>query len=58
MELAKEIAKLGVINNEADVDEEQIVGDSIDIAFKILGQKLNIKTNNIKTLEIAQLKAH
>lgn len=52
LELAKEIAKLGVINNEADVDEEQIVGDSIDIAFKILGQKLNIKTNNIKTLEI------
>lgn len=49
--LAKEIAKLGVINNEADVDETQIIGDSIDIAFKILGQKLNIKTNNIKNIE-------
>ena len=48
---AKEIALLGYINNEADVDEEQKVGDSIDIAFKVLGKKLDIEATNIKTLE-------
>lgn len=52
IELAKDIALLGVINNESDIDEEQLVGDSIDIAFKVLGKKLNIETHNIKTLEI------
>lgn len=50
--LAKEIALLGVINNEADVDEYQTVGDSIDVAFKVLGKKLNIETHTIKNLEI------
>ena len=52
IELAKDIALLGVINNESDIDEEQLVGDSIDIAFKVLGKKLNIETHTIKTLEI------
>ena len=49
---AKEIALLGSINNEADVDNNDLVGDSIDIAFKVLGIKANIDTNNIKILEI------
>ena len=52
IKLAKDIALLGVINNESDIDEEQLVGDSIDIAFKVLGKKLNIETHTIKTLEI------
>lgn len=52
IDLAKEIALLGVINNEANVDEYQTVGDSIDIAFKVLGKKLNIETHTIKNLEI------
>ena len=52
IELAKDIALLGVINNESDIDEEQLVGDSIDIAFKVLGKKLNLETHTIKTLEI------
>lgn len=51
IELAKEITTLGVINNEADVDKDEAVGDSIDIAFKVLGKKLNIKAHNIKILE-------
>jgi len=52
IELAKEIAMLGVINNEADVDEHQTIGDSIDIAFKVLGKKLNVETHRIKNLEV------
>lgn len=50
--LAKEIALLGVINNEADIDEYQTVGDSIDIAFKVLGKKIGVETHRIKNLEI------
>lgn len=52
IELAREIALLGVINNEADIDEHQMIGDSIDIAFKVLGKKLNIETKEIKNLEV------
>ena len=51
IDLAKEIALLGTINNEADVDNEEIVGDSIDIAFKVLAKKLKVK-ENIKPLEM------
>ena len=43
---AMEIAKLGVINNEASLkkvgDEWKSYGDSVDIAFLALGEKLNI----------------
>ena len=52
IELAKEIATLGYINNEADVDEYQAVGDSVDIAFKVLGKKMNVKRDNINYLEL------
>ena len=52
IELAKEIALLGVINNEADVDRYHTIGDSIDIAFKVLGKKLDIDAHNIRNLEV------
>ena len=48
---AKDIAKLGVINNEAKIENNNPIGDSIDLAFLVLGKKLNIKTNDIETLE-------
>lgn len=40
----KEIALLGDINNEATI-EGDIIGDSIDIAFKYLARKANIDEN-------------
>ncbi len=52
IELAKEIALLGTINNEAIMNDEKIVGDSIDVAFLVMGKKLNVDTQKIKTLEI------
>jgi len=52
IELAEEIALLGVLNNEASIDNNKFVGDSMDIAFLVLGKKMGIKTDNIKTLEI------
>lgn len=51
LDLAREIALFGVINNEAIVNEDQKIGDSIDIAFKVLGKKLNIDTSGIEILE-------
>ena len=48
---AKEIATLGVINNEAKFNESERIGDSIDIAFLVLGEKMKIKTNDIEILE-------
>ena len=52
LEYAKEIALCGVLNNEAILTKDKTVGDSIDIAFLVLGKKLNIDTHKIKTLEI------
>ena len=52
IELAKDLSYLGVINNEAILNENKMLGDSIDIAFKILGQKLNVDTNDTKILEV------
>ena len=51
IEYAKEIARLGVINNEAKFSESERIGDSIDIAFLVLGEKLKIKTDDIEILE-------
>lgn len=48
--LANEIALYGVINNEASINDK-IMGDSIDIAFLVLGKKANINTDNIKILK-------
>lgn len=50
-EPAKRIALLGVINNESIVSETEKLGDSIDIAFKVLGRKLDVSTDNISILE-------
>lgn len=52
LEYVKEIATLGYINNEATVTEKKTLGDSIDIAFKVLGKKLKVSTKEIKPLEI------
>ena len=51
IEYAKEIARLGVINNEAKFSEEEPIGDSIDIAFLVLGEKLNIKINDVDIID-------
>ena len=51
LEYAKEIALYGVLNNEASIDNNKKIGDSIDLAFLVLGKKLDIDTNDIKILE-------
>ena len=48
---AKEIALLGSINNEANITEHERFGDSIDIAFLILGQKLKVNKNSVRVLD-------
>ena len=48
--VAKEIAKMGVINNEAQLVDKNYIGDSIDIAFLVLGKKLNVSTKNMKEI--------
>ena len=35
LQYAEEIARLGVINNEAKFSQEEMIGDSIDIAFLV-----------------------
>ena len=52
LEYAKDIALYGVLNNEASIDNGKQVGDSIDIAFLVLGKKLVVDTSEIKVLEI------
>ena len=52
LELAQNIAFLGIINNESIVEEQKRIGDSIDIAFRILGKKLKIGANNVNILEM------
>lgn len=51
LEYASTISKLGVINNEAKFSEKNVFGDSIDIAFLVLGEKMNIKIDDIEILE-------
>ncbi|MBP5679264.1 MAG: HAD-IC family P-type ATPase [Bacilli bacterium] len=51
LELAEELAKLCVINNEAKFTEDEIIGDSVDIAFLVLGEKMKVKIDDIKILE-------
>ena len=51
LEYAKEIALYGVLNNEASIDNNKKIGDSIDLAFLVLGKKLDIDTKDIKILE-------
>ena len=34
-----------LINNEAKFEKSEMIGDSIDIAFLVLGEKIKVKTN-------------
>jgi len=52
LEYAKDIALYGTLNNEASINGDKRIGDSIDIAFLVLGKKMNVDTHAIKTLEI------
>ena len=52
IELAREIAFLGAINNEAIIEDNRHIGDSIDVAFLILAKKMNIDITKAKILEI------
>lgn len=51
MSYAKEIALLGQINNEARFSKKECIGDSIDIAFLVLGEKAKTNTDNIQIIE-------
>mgnify|MGYP003298723887 CR=1 FL=1 len=51
LKYAEEIAKLGMINNEAKFTQKEQIGDSIDIAFLVLGEKMKQKINGIEILE-------
>ena len=51
LDYAKELALLGTINNEATLTNEERFGDSIDIAFLVLGRKANVKTDDIKIID-------
>lgn len=56
LESALMIGKLGVINNEADLQLKEndwiTMGDSIDVAFLSLGYKLNIDISDITIIDI------
>ena len=45
LDFAREIVTLGVINNEATFTKDNMLGDKIDLAFLVLGEKLKIKDN-------------
>ena len=45
LDFAREKVTLGVINNEATFTKDNMLGDKIDLAFLVLGQKLKIKEN-------------
>lgn len=51
-QLALEIGLLGVINNESEINGENFVGDSIDIAFQVLGKKLKVQSDHIHKIEM------
>ena len=48
---AKELALLGVINNEARFEKNERIGDSVDLAFLVLGDKLNVRRSQVEILE-------
>ncbi len=51
MSYAEELGLLGVLNNEASIENGKQIGDSIDIAFLVLGEKLKVKTRGIKIVD-------
>ena len=48
---AEEIALYGTINNEASINGDKLVGDSIDLAFLVLGKKLKVKKDSTKIVD-------
>lgn len=48
---AEEIAFYGALNNEAKFTKTEKFGDSIDLAFLVLGKKMNVDTKKVKVLE-------
>ncbi len=50
--LAWNIGLLGAVNNEAIYENDEYKGDSIDIAFLVLGKKLGIDKNDINILKM------
>lgn len=51
LKLAKEVAILGQINNEAEFSDGKLLGDSIDLAFLVLGEKAKININDIEIID-------
>ncbi len=55
LKLIQLITKLGVLNNEATIENDNnnliFHGDSIDIAFLVLGKKLKVDVDNIKKID-------
>lgn len=51
LKYAEEIGLYGALNNEADISGKTPIGDSIDIAFLVMAEKLGVKTRGIKILE-------
>ena len=51
LKYAEEIGLYGALNNEANISGKTPIGDSIDIAFLIMAEKLSIKTRGIKIIE-------
>ena len=47
LEYAKEIAFYGALNNEATVEGEKRLGDSVDIAFLVLGHKAGVDLKTV-----------
>jgi len=52
LDYARELATYGVLNNEASINGNKPLGDSIDIAFLVLGKKLNVDTHDIKIIDM------
>ena len=51
LKYAEEIGLYGALNNEANISGKTPIGDSIDIAFLIMAEKLGVKTHGIKIIE-------
>lgn len=51
IEDAQKLALYGVLNNEAKILGDKKIGDSIDLAFLVLGKKLKVDTSDITVLE-------
>jgi len=51
LKFAYEIGLYTTINNESSIEGDEKIGDSIDIAFLVMGKKLGVDTSKIKILE-------